>query len=223
MKTHKVLAIIPARKGSKRLPGKNTLPLNGKTLIEHTILAASDCNLIDDIVITTDDDKIEAISSNYNVICHRRADRLSDDESNLVDVVKDVCKHYDHGILVLLQPTSPFRSTKHILEALTLFQNKNANAVISMVRSKVPVEWIGHLDDEGCMDGLIEKQHQVQSQQLKESYHPNGAIYIIKRSVFLDQNTFYPKSNVYAYKMDHITSLDIDDQLDYELAKSLVL
>jgi len=130
----KYLAIIPARGGSKRLPNKNILNLSGKPLIAWSIEAALKSEYIDDIVVTSDSDKILEIARNYDVITIKRPYYLASDTANSIDVIKHVIENVDgkYDYLVLLQPTSPLRNEKHIDEAIELLDIKKADAIISV-------------------------------------------------------------------------------------------
>jgi CMP-N-acetylneuraminic acid synthetase len=117
----RILGIIPARKGSKRLPGKNTKKIGDKTLIDIAIQEALLSN-ITDVLVTTNDKKVKKIASKYDVIIHDRDESLCADDSPSEDAIADVVKKYKYNLYVLLQPTSPLRTYNHINDALSKYR-----------------------------------------------------------------------------------------------------
>ena len=143
-----ILAIIPARRGSKRLPGKNIKILGDKPLIAWTIEAAKNSQYIDHIIVSTDSDKIAKVAKNWGVaVPFERPSYLSTDEASSEDVIVHTLNWIEEneGILfdyfILLQPTSPLRQTKDIDQALELMEKKNASSVVSVVKAVRPIEW----------------------------------------------------------------------------------
>jgi len=215
-----ILAVIPARGGSKRLPRKNVLPLCGKPLISWSIEAAKNSKYIDDIIVTSDDKEILKIAKQHNIISQKRPTKLASDTATSFDTVKHVLennKKYDY--FILLQPTSPLRTTKHIDEAIELLLQKKANNVISMCEVEHPVQWNTKLDKNHCLDKFIKNINTKQSQEQDVHYRLNGAIYIIKTKVFLKEKSFFSKKKSFAYLMSQESSIDIDHQLDFDIAK----
>ncbi len=223
-KNKKILAIIPARGGSKRLPGKNTLELAGKPLISWTIEAALDSEYIDTTIITSDNDKVLNIAKEYKTMAIRRPKELSIDSSSSIDAIlhalEQVSKEYDYA--VLLQPTSPLRTSKHIDEAIMLLNNKNADAIISVSEMSHSPLWANQVDDSLSMENFLDEQIlNKRSQDLSTFYRLNGAIYICNIKKLLKEKTFFIKKNIYAYKMNKKSSVDIDDEIDFKLAEIL--
>ena len=218
------LAVIPARGGSKRLPRKNVLDLSGKPLIAWTIEAAQKSKYIDNVIVSSDDDEILEISKKSEVDIIKRPDILASDTATTFDAIKhtieSVEKKYDY--IVLLQPTSPLRTEKHIDEAIALLQKNNANAVISVCEMDHSPLWSNVLpnnNDMSCFlkDEVINKR----SQDLEKYYRLNGAIYICKTTKLLKEGSFFLKENIFAYVMDRKSSIDIDEEIDFELAKTV--
>jgi len=218
------LAVIPARGGSKRLPNKNILDLKGKPLIVWSIEAAKKSKYIDEIVVSSDSDKILEIAKKYSVTTIKRPDNLATDTASSVDVIKHVIynikEKYDY--IVLLQPTSPLRNEKHIDEAIEELIKKNADAIISVCEIDHPVEWSNVLPENLSMENFISKENLKRSQDLPKRYRINGAIYICKTDKFLKENTFFLEKNIFAYIMDKKSSVDIDDEFDFKLAEFLM-
>ena len=221
----KYLAIIPARGGSKRLPDKNILDLNGKPLIAWSIETAKKSKKIDDIVVTSDSDKILDIAKKYNVKTIKRPDFLASDTATTFDVIKHAIENLKEKFeyIVLLQPTSPLRNEKHIDEAIELLEKKNADAVISVCEVDHSPLWSNTLPESLDMSNFIRDEvKNKRSQDLEKYYRLNGAIYICKTDRLLEEKTFFIKDNIFAYVMDRKSSVDIDDEIDFELAKVLM-
>jgi len=158
-KNKKILAIIPARGGSKRLPGKNTLELAGKAMISWTIEAALNSEYIGTTIITSDNDTVLRIGKEYKTMAIQRPKELSGDTSSSIDAVihalKQVSEEYDY--VVLLQPTSPLRTAKHIDEAILLLNEKNADAIISVSEMNHSPLWSNQLSESLNMENLLDK------------------------------------------------------------------
>ncbi len=221
----KYLAIIPARGGSKRLLNKNILDLNGKPLIAWSIKAAKNSKKIDDVIVTSDSDKILDIAKKYNVKTIKRPDFLASDTATTFDVIKHAIENLKEKFeyIVLLQPTSPLRNEKHIDEAIELLEKKNADAVISVCEMDHSPLWSNTLPENLDMSNFLRDEvKNKRSQELEKYYRLNGAIYICKTDRLLEEKTFFIKDNIFAYVMDRKSSVDIDDEIDFELAKVLM-
>ena len=211
------LSIIPARGGSKRLPNKNILPLSGKPLVAWTIEAALGSSYIDRSVVTSDSDEILKIGEKYGVGLIKRPQELACDTSSTIDAIKHAIEVIgnEYDFTVLLQPTSPLRTSKHIDEAIKFLEDKKAEAVISVCENEHPPLWSNTLPDDLSMKTFLRKDIiNKRSQDLPKYYRLNGAIYICKTSKLLEKNTFFLDDNIYAYVMDRKSSIDIDDKLD---------
>jgi len=218
------LAIIPARGGSKRLPKKNILPLAGKPLITWTIEAAKKSKYIDKIVVSSDDDEILKIAQNHSVKTLKRTKKLASDTATSIDVVKNIITHYpQYDFIILLQPTSPFRTNQHIDEAIETLINKQADAIISVCETEHSPLWCNTLKKNGSMSHFLNnKLLNKRSQDLEKFYRLNGAIYIINTKKLLQKNSFFLEKNIYAYIMPQETSIDIDTNLDFQFAEFLM-
>lgn len=215
------LAVIPARAGSKRLPGKNIKDLKGQPLISWSIEAALKSKYIDKVVVTSDNDEILDIASSYGSETIERPDELASDLSTTAGAVKHVIENSESfDYVILLQPTSPLRTAKHIDEAIELLELKRANAVISVSEVEHSPLWCNTLPDDGSMSGFIsEAVKNFRSQDLPVYYRLNGAIYIVKTSQFLAEDTFMIKENVFSYVMGANVSIDVDSLIDFKMAE----
>ena len=218
------LAIIPARGGSKRLPRKNVLDLNGKPLIAYSIEAGLDSSYIDKVVVTSDDNEVLTISKKYGAVTINRPYELASDTATTFGAIKhtvDNCEKYDY--IVLLQPTSPLRDEKHIDKAIELLELKKSDAVVSVCKMDHSPLWSNTLSDSLSMTGFLKDEALNQrSQDLEEYYRINGAIYICNTGKLLEEESFFLKEKIFAYKMDRESSIDIDTKIDFKMAEILI-
>jgi len=223
-KNKSFLAIIPARGGSKRLPRKNILDLNGKPLIAWSIEAGLSSKYIDKVVVTSDDDDILNLSKSLGVEILKRPDYLASDTATTFDTIKHVIEevaNYDY--IILLQPTSPLRDALHIDEAIELLENKKASAVISICKMDHSPLWSNTIDKSLSMVGFLKDEVlNKRSQDLEKYYRVNGAIFICKVERLLENKGFFLKENIYAYVMDRKSSVDIDEEIDFKIAEILM-
>ncbi|WP_299017169.1 acylneuraminate cytidylyltransferase family protein [uncultured Polaribacter sp.] len=209
----KILAIIPARGGSKGIPRKNLINFRGKPLIQWSIDVAKKANYINDVVVSSDDDEIlEYASKTKGVICIKRPKELALDDSRtepvLTHVLENINNHYDY--LVLLQPTSPLRTFEDIDLSFLSLLNSKANSLISVCDLEHHPYKSFRVDENGFLKGIINNDFPFYPRQkLPEVYKPNGAIYIISIAHFLKNNRLFTNKTIY-YKMSTETSLDID-------------
>lgn len=223
-----VLAVVPARSGSKGLPGKNIALCAGKPLICWTLEAAFSSKYISKVLVSTDSEEIGDVAKGCGAwVPFFRPLELSQDDSSIVDVVKDalnnVKEEFIPDYVVLLQPTSPVRSNSHIDEAMELFLSKkmtNSDTLVSVSEIESKNLWAlgidsvtGHLYSHF---GL--KLDNPRRQDLPGCYLPNGAIYIASANSFAG---FYGE-NIIPYVMDSMSSLDVDYQEDLDAAAKLL-
>jgi len=221
----KFLAIIPARGGSKRLPRKNILELCGKPLIAWSIEAGQKSKYIDKVVVSSDDGEILDIAKKFEADVLRRPNNLAIDTSTTFDVIKHILDNIEgFDYIVLLQPTSPLRDENHIDMAIKLLQDKNADAVISVSETDHNPLWSNTLDDSLSMKNFLKDEVlNKRSQDLKKYYRLNGGIYICETNKLLAQKSFFLKENIYAYKMDKQSSIDVDDEADFKIAETFMM
>lgn len=223
IKDNTFLAIIPARGGSKRLPRKNVLPLSGKPLINWTIEAALNSKYIDKVLVSSDDDEILATAEEAGAETIKRPAELAQDTSTSFDAIKHAIDHTErYDYVVMLQPTSPLRTSQQVDEAIEMLESKKADAVISVTHMEHSPLWANTLPADGSMVGFLsEEVLNRRSQDLAIHYRLNGAIYICKTIRLLEAESFFLKENVYAYKMNNSSSVDIDTAMDFSLAEIL--
>lgn len=221
----KILAIIPARGGSKRLPNKNVLIMNGKPLISWSIKAGLSSKYIDKVVVSTDDEKIKYISEIHDVDVINRPADLATDTATTFDAIehtiKSISEKFDY--IILLQATSPLRKTYHIDEAIELIDSKNADSIISVSEMEHSPLWSNTLPKDNSMKGFLRDDvKNKRSQELEPYYQLNGAIYISKTEILLKEKTFFIEENIFAYKMNKKYSIDIDEEIDFKIAEGIM-
>lgn len=216
-----VLAIIPARGGSKRLPRKNILPFGGKPLIQYTIEAAMNCSLIDRTIVSTDDVEIaeiaNSIGGNNRLAPFIRPAKLAKDDTSSLDVIKHSVTFCEqifgeiHQNIVLLQPTSPLRNAEDLTSAIELyFENRNIPLVsvtlVNKAKETLKVLKNSKLENIKVTD---------------EIYLLNGAIYITNRAFLIEENMIY-KDSMTPFIMSKNKSIDIDEESDFILAERVL-
>ncbi len=225
---NEILAIIPARGGSKGLPGKNILNLNGKPLIAHTILASKNSKFITRVVVSTDDKEIGEISKKYGAeVPYLRPSSLAKDKSLTIDSVFHMLDYlekyegYFPKYVLLLQCTSPLRNEQHIDEAIEKLVKSNFHGIISICESEVNPYWTNVLKNENLQYFLEEGKNITRRQDLPNIYRYNGAIYLAKTEVLKRERTFEVE-NLTGYVMDRESSIDIDTEIDFKIAEIIM-
>lgn len=219
-----VLAIIPARGGSKGLPGKNIKPLAGKPLIAWTIEAAQQSQYIDKVILSSDDEQIIETAKQYGCeVPFIRPTELASDTATSIDVVLHALENVSaHDLIILLQPTSPLRDAHDIDAALEYMVEKNADSCASVCTPDKSPYWMYHTNDNGTLIPLINTELNAnQRQQLPAVYALNGAIYI-NQTLQIQKTRKFVDSNTVAFSMSKTHSVDIDDFEDFQVAKCLL-
>ena len=214
----KVLAVIPARGGSKGIPKKNLVNFLGKPLLQWSIEAALNSKYITDVVVSSDDDDILRISQKHkNVIPIKRPKELALDTSRTEPVLAHVIeslKGTTFDYLILLQPTSPLRKSDDIDEAFNKLLASYANSLISVCSNNYHPYKSLRINNEGFLEGIINNEYPFfPRQELPQTYSANGAIYIIKVKDFIKNNSLITSKTLH-FKMSIESSLDIDSKID---------
>lgn len=222
----KIVAIIPARGGSKGIPKKNIRLLAGKPLIAYTIESALESKHIQDIFVTTDDLEIANISKKYGVKLIERPKELAQDESTTIDVVFHALNllelgKYDLSTIILLQPTSPLMDAKDIDGAIELFIYSSCESVISVCETDPSPFWTFKVEDQYLSPLLGRKYLGIRRQDLPITYVPNGAIYISRTRELHMHKSFYCGKTL-PYVMPREKGVDIDDEIDLIFAEILM-
>lgn len=224
----KNLAIIPARSGSKGLPDKNIRELAGKPLIAYSIEAAIKSEMFDTVMVSTDSDKYAKIARKYGAeVPFLRSEKTSSDTASSWDAVAEVLENYkllgkEFDTFMLLQPTSPLRTEKHIIEAYAELADKKANSVISVCEVDHSPLYCNILPLSLSLEGFINQTAKGKMRQQIETYYRfNGAIYLAGVPFFLDDHDIY-RQDSFAYIMEKRRSIDIDDETDFMIAEAIM-
>ena len=224
----KILALIPARGGSKRLPGKNLLQLGGKPLIAWSIDSVLGLSGIVDVLVSTDDPEIakKAIALGAHVPWLRPVE-ISTDTASTVDVALHALDWYESKFgtidgLMLLQPTSPLRSRQTIINGIELFSKNNGNAVVGVTPAATHPMWTFRLEGNALHPWFLEDAFTIRSQDLPAAYAVTGFFYLITPRELRKKNSFFPENAVPLIVNSQYESIDIDTKEDYLLAKALL-
>jgi CMP-N,N'-diacetyllegionaminic acid synthase len=227
----RVLAIIPARSGSKGLPGKNVRELCGKPLIAWSIEAGIGSRFVDEVVVTTDSEDIARISRNYGAsVPFIRPAELASDTATSIDVVKHAIKFYreelkkEFDYVVMLEPTSPLRDSFDIDKAFEkLLSNPHALAIVGICKteSQNPA-FLATIDDANCLVGYENSDMKVlRRQEISEVFFFEGSVYISLIDVLLNRGTFYHDRTL-GYEVPKWKSPEIDDLDDFIIVEALM-
>lgn len=221
----RVLALIPARGGSKGIPNKNIKDLCGKPLIAYSIEAALSSRLIDDTVVSTDSLDIANIAMRYGArVPFMRSVSLAGDMSATIDVVIDAVHRLweagnVYGHLVLLQPTSPLRTTQDIDEAINTYIESGYGRLASVSEVNDHPILIRAIEN-GKLKKLLDTSSTVRRQDMPSFYRVNGAIYIMRIDELKPDTSF--NDSLIPYVMPRARSIDIDEPMDFEIAEYIM-
>ena len=220
-----MLAIIPARKGSKGLKSKNKLIISKLPLIAHSILSAKKSKKISKIIVSTDCKDIAKISKKYGAeVPFLRNKNLARDNSMVMDSYFEVIDKLNNKVenFVALLPTAPLRSSADIDNAIDLFLKKKAASVISMTEAYYPIDWNHFVYKNKSVKSVNSNFNAVNNRQkTKKTYIPNGSIYVFNYKILKKTRKYYHK-NTFAYLMPREKSIDIDSKLDFVIASKLL-
>jgi N-acylneuraminate cytidylyltransferase len=219
----KILYVIPARGGSKGIPRKNIRLLAGKPLIWYSIDVARSLGHDSDICISTDDDTILQVAEDYGLkVPFKRPAELASDAAGMNEVLVSAVEHFrklgkKYSTLVLLQPTSPFRTVQHVQDAIKLMRPDLDMVVSVRVSKSNPYYSIFEENGSGFLQ-LSKESNYVRRQDCPPVYEYNGSIYVINIDSLIEKGMSKFR-RIVKYVMDDVHSLDIDDILDWQLAE----
>jgi len=203
------------------LPRKNIKELKGKPLLFHTIDQANQSILVSKIIVSTDCSIIASWASWYNTKVVMRPAELAQDDTPVADAVIFTIEQEEQSVdnVVILQPTSPLRTSNDIDACILMFFEKKADSVISFTKETHPIEWHKRILNDGRLMTIMGKET-YQRQDYCESYYPNGAVYVFKYDLIKRKE--YYTDRTYAYIMPADRSVDIDTIDDFEYAEYLM-
>lgn len=226
----KILAIIPARGGSKGIPRKNIKVLGIKPLIVYSIESAKQSKLLTEFVVSTEDEEIASVAKKYGSnVPFVRPLELSQDNTPTIDVVQHVINEYEKqnqffDAVLILQATCPFRTENEIDECIEIFMNQNTDSLISVkeVPDHFNPHWVFEANEKGNLkiatgeDKIIPRR-----QELPKAFVRDGSIYITKISVIKEQNSLFGKSIAYRLSTN-LKHINIDTISDWEEAERII-
>ncbi len=226
----KVLAIIPARGGSKSVPDKNIRDLAGFPLIAYSIAAAKLSKMITKIIVSTDSHKIASIARTYGAeVPFMRPDAISQDHSVDHEFMVHALQYLDHEFgyvphyIVHVRPTTPWRTPEIMDEAIQLFYSKSdASALRSVQQTDTPYKLL-HINDSGCLTGFfpglgIPEYYNMPRQKYPPAYKANGYVDVLRPKVILEEGLMFGKS-VLPFRTESTMDIDTDEQLKLAAAK----
>jgi CMP-N-acetylneuraminic acid synthetase len=219
------LGLIPARGGSKGIPGKNLVDLGGKPLIAWTVDAALASGVLDAVIITTDDPNIADAAVSAGAECpFMRPAELAADETPTLAVVQHSLEWLARDgrevleRVVLLQPTSPFRTATDIRACVELHSTAGVDGVISLVEAEVHPQWAFEITAEGGLRRMVDDVMPTRRQDLSSIYRPNGAVYVARPQALRAGASFYD-GDIRGWVMPPQRSIDIDTSWDLTIAR----
>ncbi|MGD1839557.1 MAG: cytidylyltransferase domain-containing protein [Thermonemataceae bacterium] len=224
MKSLNTICIIPARGGSKRIPRKNILPLNGKPLLTYTLQAAKEAQVFSKVLVSTEDGEIAALAKNEGIEVDNRPEIMSGDKVTKVQVIAEFLertKAYEtFDAVACLLPTCPFRTAQDVKNAYQLFceHHKEIPYLVGVVEYDFPIQLALTLKDHTASMENEENYLTTRSQNITKRYHPNGAIYLATMTAFSAKNTFF-NPDMLAYVMPPERSFDIDYPYQFQIAE----
>lgn len=210
----KIIAIIPARAGSKGIPNKNIRLLSNKPMIYYSIDNAIKSNYIDDIIVSTDSEEIEVIAKQMNVKCSIRSSDLCKDDVTLDEVIYDVAKGADTDIIITMQPTSPTLKSETLDKAIEYYISNNFDTLIS-VHNEPHLSW--HIENNTLIKNYDKR---LNRQYLPANYVETGA-FVITRKKFITQETRFG-NNVGIFELEDNEAIDVDNFLDLKLVQTIL-
>ncbi|MEM8907229.1 MAG: acylneuraminate cytidylyltransferase family protein [Bacteroidota bacterium] len=224
----KILGLIPARGGSKGIPGKNHKPLAGKALIHYSIEVGLACPQIDHLMVSTDDPKIAEVSKAAGAdVPFLRPAHLATDQSPTIDTVihaltfmEEQERQYD--AICLLQATSPFRSVANLVGAIEQFKRLDADSLVSVreVPHAYNPHWVFEVNPKNGFLQIATGEQQIipRRQALPQAFHRDGAIYLTKRNIILEERSLYGAKMAH-YLIDDQPNINIDQPEDWARAE----
>jgi len=218
-----ILAVIPARSGSKSVKDKNIRPLGGRPLMVWSIKAGLACKKIDKVVVSTDSEKYAQLAKFYSAEVINRPAELAQDDTPMIKVLQHTLKANSADLIVLLDPTSPFRLIQDIDACLEKIKEPNTDSVVTVTETEhSPYFIMGTIGSNDYWQyPLVNAGKPVtRRQDAPKVYQLNAGVYVIKKQIIKDGNIFTPKTK--AVVMPPERSVHIDTEIDFKFAEFLL-
>lgn len=219
----KVLAIITARGGSKRIPRKNIKYFIGFPIIKYSIDAAINSECFDEVMVSTDDKEIIDIAKQYGAsVPFIRSNQSSNDHAVLADVIEEVLSEYkklgkEFDYFCCLLPTAPFITSEKLKKSFKMLKESGADSLVPVVQFSFPIQRAFKIDNHNLKMFYPENMH-VRSQDLEPAYHDSGQFYWMKTEEFLKQKKLFAEKTI-PYKLSELEVQDIDTEEDWKIAE----
>lgn len=228
-KNNKILAVIPARGGSKRLPGKNIKKIGGKPMIAYAILAAKGSKYIDRVIVSTDDKNIIRVAKEYGAeVPFVRPAELASDTATAISVLQHAVTYMENSgkfmpdIIVLIQPTSPLVRPEDVDGTIEKMFFARTNSCFTVSEINQRPEWMYHIGGKKPKLFLSHSNQEAKrSQDLPKLAIINGAVYATKYNTLMKKSLINDPKNTSIYLMPKERSVDIDDYFDFKIAEAL--
>ena len=217
------LCIIPARGGSKRIPGKNVKSFHGKPIIAYSIKAALEANLFDEVMVSTDDEEIAEVAKNFGAkVPFVRSAKNADDFATTVDVLLEVIEKYEAKEVIFnhaccIYPTAPFITIKTLQEGYDKLETNGHETLFSALRYTFPVQRAVKVVN-GRVQMLYPEHIEMRSQDLEPIFHDAGQFYWFKIDVLKSKKSLWT-DNTGIIELDPLEAQDIDNENDWKLAE----
>ncbi|MBO6538839.1 MAG: hypothetical protein JJ969_05495 [Rhizobiaceae bacterium] len=223
----RVVALVPARGGSKGIPGKNLYRIGEKSLVERAVDLARASGFVDQVYVSSDDAAVHALAQKLDAAPPEpRPAHLASDGARTIELVHYMVEtgQLDRdNLLLLLQPTTPLRNVQHAKELAERFAEAGEapDGIISVVTAGGNHPLKAQIINNGYLAPLNAQDSSVPRQSLRPAFFPNGAFYLARVDVLLDQDTFVPRRTL-AYEMDELSSVNLDGKLDLLLLETIL-
>jgi len=222
-KNKKLFCLIPARGGSKGIPGKNSRIIARKPLIAHSIKIAKKVKYIDDVFVSTDDKKLKKIAIKNGAKVIDRPPKLATDTANILDSIKHLIQNIpdanvENSLIAIFWTTTPIRKIKDIEKCIEMYDNK-IDCVVSVMESKIRPSWL-FVERNNFLEFWQKGTPEPNRQQQKERfYYINGSVVVTSSKFLMKQKTNFLGGKMKGYLMDEKHSMDLDTKFDFELCK----
>lgn len=223
-----IVGVVTARGGSKGVPRKSIRLMNGKPLMAYTIEAALESRLLDRVIVSTDDAEMAEVGRQYGAeVPFIRPSELALDNTPTLPVLQHAVRYLEAAeqirptAVLTLQPTSPFRTAAHIDAGIELFSSTDCDSVVAVSSSKAHPYWMKVLDEDRLLPYDPSAPDITRRQDLPPVFHLNGALFITRYRTLMEENKILGP-DTRALVMDRVSSLDIDEPIDFLLAEAVM-
>jgi CMP-N-acetylneuraminic acid synthetase len=223
-----ILALIPARGGSKGVPRKNLRLLHGQPLIAHSIRTGLSCPSISEVVVTTEDEEIANVARSFGAaIPFMRPRSLASDETAMEPVIQhaitelEALRQVRVDVVVLLVPTNPFRTADDVEAGIKILLETGADSVVSLVEEDYPIAWLQTIVDGKVLPRFPDCNEVHRRQEAPKVFKRNDGFFIFTRETIMDRGVVQGP-DTRPYMMEPLCSIDIDNEWDFHLAELLI-